>query len=164
MTVRGSRLPALAACNGQTKERRCRLLRSRCFSDGARGHQVLENTKDRASIYRLEMMILPAARSKLPNSNYHMTCQIIATPIDVLRCTCRDGHGAEGRPVQSRWCVCKRCCLAQPVMHWTCTVLPRLRSASGVVLLLQSQSSKCCHDAAEQSSLERTGLYCMPCT
>lgn len=153
--MRGTRLRALAARNGQPKSRRCRLLRlNDAFGTAPTANRVKitlglsfgnDELQAAAMTYRIQHM---------SDTRRNANCFFVAVIARHAPCV----HSAEGRPALSRRCACKRCCLAQPDMQRRDCVRPHCGQRQASCIASAKSKLRSCHDTAEQSSLDRTGL------
>ena len=136
--MRGSRQPALAACNSQTKSRRCRLLGlNSAFGTAPKVIHAEKRVKTTLGI-SFGNDELPSRRNDLPDPTHHIICQTPAeTPAASLLMQL---HGALHICTQLKgalFCLGAVPARGAALLNLTyiegtmCTDLPPLRSASG---------------------------------
>jgi hypothetical protein len=154
--VRGSRQPALAACNGQTKSRRCRLLRlNGAFGTAPKVIHAEKRVKTTLGI-SFGNDGLPSRRNDLPDPIRHIICQTPAeTPTASLLmqlhgalhiCTqlkgalfCLGAVPARGAALLNLTCIGGR----------KCTDLPHCGQRQAACIASAKSKLRRCHDTAE---------------
>lgn len=154
--MRGSRQPALAACNGQTKSRRCRLLRlNGAFGTAPKVIHAEKRVKTTLGI-SFGNDGLPSRRNDLPDPIRHIICQTPAeTPTASLLmqlhgalhiCTqlkgalfCLGAVPARGAALLNLTCIGGR----------KCTDLPHCGQRQAACIASAKSKLRRCHDTAE---------------